>query len=149
MEKNKLKIKYNVNILKWTATLFFLSGNLLFCAYKKEDMIQFMCFGIIINILAIFSFVMLSIFPRRYYIFDENGCSYQDHKGGEKNYISWDNIKSLFYSYSFGIFPEGLDFEFKQGYENRWIGLAISHRQVKMLCDAFPKVKELIGKRAL
>ncbi len=149
MEENKLKIKCNVKLLKWTLTIFFLLGNLLFCAYEKEDMIQFLCFGIVINFLAIFSFVILSIFPRIYFVFDENGCSYQDRKGNEKNYIAWDNVKSLYYSYALGIIPEGLDFEFKQGYENRWIGLAVTSKQVKLISDTFPKVKELINKRAL
>ncbi len=149
MEENKIKIKFNIKILKWTATLVFLSGNLLFIAYEKEDMIQFMCFGIIINILAIFSFVMLSIFPRIYFVFDENGCSYQDRKGNEKDYVYWDNVAKLSYIYVLGVYPEGLEIEYKPGFESRWVSIAISPKQSRLICGTIPKVKELIDKRAL
>lgn len=149
MEENKLKIKYNVKLLKWTLTIFFLLGNLLFCAYEKEDMVQFLCFGIVINFLAIFSFVILSIFPRIYFVFDENGCSYQDSKGNEKDYVSWDNVKKLSYIYVMGVYPEGLEIEYKPEFKNRWISIAISPKQARLVYNTFPKVKELIDKRAL
>ena len=145
MEDNKLKIKYNVNLLKWTATIFFLLVNLLFIFYEEEDIIGFICMGVITNSLAIFSFIMLSIFPRIYYVFDENGCSYQNSKGQEKFYIAWDNIENINYIYVLGIIPDGLELKFKTDFEN----ILISPKQAKLVCDTFPKVKALIDPRSL
>lgn len=143
MEENKLKIKCNVKLLKWTLTIFFLLGNLLFCAYEKEDMIQFLCFGIVINFLAIFSFVMLSIFPRCYYIFDKQGCRCQNIKGKTYYFINWEDVSRISYGYWFMI-PDGLIIEFKDHCERKKYTLALSTVQVRLVYDTFPEVKEII-----
>jgi len=76
------KIRINLNIIKWCLTCCLLLGNLLLLA-KNDDKLFIIIYEISINVLAIGSFILLSFFPRIYYIFDEYGISYQNKKGKE------------------------------------------------------------------
>lgn len=141
-----MKIKCNVALIKWLITIFFLLGNLLFITYEKEDMISGICLGIIINFLAIFSFVMLSIFPRCYYIFDEEGCSLQNRKGKAYYHISWEDVTRMFYGYWL-LLPQGLVIDFKDHCVKKEFVLMLSNKQVELICNTFPKVKEIMDKK--
>ena len=48
-----------------------------------------------------------------------------------------------------GVYPEGLEIEYKPEFKNRWISIAISPKQARLVYNTFPKVKELINKRDL
>lgn len=143
MDDNILKIKYNVKILKWVVTISFLLANLLFILYNDEEKLVFVCWGISTNGLAIFLFVILSVFPRRYYIFDENGCSYQNIKGMEYFYINWENVIAISHC-SWFIISDGFIIDMKEHCTQRKYNLVISPKQLRLVYDKFPKVKAIV-----
>lgn len=141
-----IKIKINLNLIKWSLTCFFLLGNLLLFA-KNDDILFIVIYEISINLLAICSFVLLSFFPRLYYIFDEGGISYQTKKGKEFVYISWENIEDISYVYALGFIPDGLEVKWKDKDKVRNITLLISRKQAQELYKAIPQIQNIVDKK--
>lgn len=143
MTDNKLKIKFNVSPLKWATTVFFLSGNFMLI-YTGNAKMFYLWWEISVNGMAIFAFVMLSIFPRRYCIFDGKGCSIQKSNGKEYAYVNWDDVDSLEFVYCL-FYPEGLLIKWKEHCINKQIiRFPISKRHAKKVYDTIPEVKALM-----
>lgn len=151
MNEEKLKIKFYNAPLKWAFTIFFLLWNLILLAYdtcaSKNDFIILFTVIVSVNLLAILSFVLLSIFPRWYYIFDNKGVTFQNRKGKLKFHVDWDNINKIEYVYEMGVYPGGWNFEYKSGYKNAYTGVIISPKQAKLVYQTIPKVKEIIDRK--
>ena len=85
MSAEYIEIKFNVSLLKWGLTIFFLCGNLFAFASgtcrSQSDWNLLIIILILSNCLAGVSFLLLSIFPRWYYVFDENGVTF--YKSGK------------------------------------------------------------------
>ena len=140
-----MKIRIDVTPLKWATTIFFLLGNLVLIGSDiGKDTTIVIVWEVSINFLAIFSFVMLSFFPRMYYVIDNNGVSFQTRKGKEISYTSWEGVEDIHYTYTGGLIYEGVHFIFKQGYQSKLIGMTISPKQAKRVYENIPKFKEII-----
>lgn len=151
MNDEILKMKFYNAPLKWILTIFFLLWNFFLLIYNrcadKNDFIMLFTMVVSGNVLAILSFVLLSIFPRLYYIFDNNGVTFQNRKGKIKFYVEWDNISKIEYVYEMGgLYPGGWNFEYKSGYKNTYLGVVISPKQARLVYQTIPKVKEIIDK---
>lgn len=138
-----IKIRVNLNLIRWTTTCFFLLGNLLLLT-KTDNILFIIIYEISINLLAVCSFILLSFFPRLFYIFDECGISYQTKKGKELVYISWDSIEDISYVYAMGLIPDGLEIKWKDKDKVRNITLLISRKQAQELYKSIPQIKEII-----
>jgi len=152
MNDEVLKIKYYNAPIKWAITIFFLMWNLLLLAYDrcvdKNDFIVLITVIVSANVLAIFSFVLLSIFPRRYYIFDDNGITVQNNRGEKRFYVEWDNINKIEYIYElFGIIPGGLEFKYIPGYKNPLHRVVISPKDARLVYQSISKAKEIIDRK--
>lgn len=153
MNDEILKIKLYIKPLKWAVTIFFLAWNLILLAMNRcedqSDFITMIIVVVIANVLAILSFILLSVFPNYYYIFDNNGVTFQNRKGIVKFHVDWDNIYDINYVYGFGIYPEGLKFEYKPNYQCDYSGVIISPKQARLVYQTIPKVREIIGKKQI
>lgn len=139
-----MKIKYNINNLKWATTIFFLLGNLFLIRYKVTvDRTFFIWFLPLTNCLAIISFIILSIFPRRYYVFDEKGCSFHNKNGKVYYCLYWEDVIKISYGY-WGFISNGVEIEIKEHCNIVKYTLAISNKQAKKVYYAIPKVKEIV-----
>ncbi len=139
------KIRINLNIIKWCLTCCLLLGNLLLLA-KNDDKLFIIIYEISINVLAIGSFLLLSFFPRIYYIFDEYGISYQNKKGKEYLHISWKNIVDISYIYILGFIPDGLEIKWQiQDKLNKYT-LTISRKQSKEVFKLFAQYIDFLNK---
>lgn len=97
-----LKAKFCTS-LKWILTIFFLLWNFTLLA-GGDDISFYICMGILANGLAVATFVLLSIFPRTYYIFDQEKISIRSHRGKEKRCIYWKDV-FLFGFWQVACFP--------------------------------------------
>lgn len=140
---NEIKIKYNTDIIKWLLTVFLLLGNLLLLVADRGELTFMIIWEISINSLAVFSFIMLSIFPRLYYVFDEKGCSFQNRYGKKYTNIAWEDVISISYGY-FGIIPDGLVIKWKEHCIKKEISFTISPKQARMLYEKCPQIKALV-----
>ena len=108
MKNNYIKIKYHPTAIKWLLTIFFLVFNLaLFTiddASTPEDNIVTIIIVVVANCLAIFSFIILSYFPKLYFVFEDDGCSFQNRKKKRIINISKENILKIGFGY-FTVLP--------------------------------------------
>lgn len=141
----QIKLKYKLKYVKWMLLCFFLLGNLLLLA-PNDDLLFIIIYEISINVLAIGSFVLLSFFPRLYYIFDEKGMSYQNRKGKEYIYIPWDKVEKMSYGYVFGIIPDGLEIILKNGAEIKNMNIAITFKQAQEIYNGIQAVRDVMDK---
>lgn len=143
----EIKIKVNVNLIKWCLTIFILTFNisLLGIGRNEDETLFIIIFEVSINCLAILNFVLLSIFPRFYYVINNNGVSFQNRKGREISYVSWNYVKKLHYEYVLFV-PQGVMFEFVEGYQNKQVGMSISKKQARMLYENLPSIRPLFDK---
>ena len=145
-ESEQLKIRINVDIIKWTFTIFFLVGNFFLILFVDEnntweDWIVTIIWGISANVLAMFTYIMLSIFPRLYYIIDEKGVSFQNRKGKEKFYKSWEDVESITYVYC--IIPEGLQVKYVNDIEESYI-ICVSQKEARDIYKKIARVREIM-----
>lgn len=145
-----IKVKFNsVLVLKWVLLVFFLLWNLLFLTIDDkttyEGIILYIIIAVVADSLAIFSFVMLSHFPRIYLVFDEEGCSSQNWKGKKYVNIPKEDILSMNFGYMMGIFP-GIDIVWRNIEQGRktWTQFSVSKKNWMAIYDAIPWVKEMI-----
>ena len=120
-----LRYKYNMNTIKWLLTIVFLLFNLII---KQGDKNFKIIFGISTNSCAILSFLLLSIFPRKYYVFTINGISYQKRNKKEIWFISWKDVKEIYYE-GVGILPVAVVIEYENVFEKGIKALHISYKQ--------------------
>ncbi len=108
MENNYVIIKYHPTVIKWLLTIFFLVFNLaLFTiddASTPEDNIVTIIIVVVANCLAIFSFIFLSYFPKLYFVFEDDGCSFQNKKQKRIINISKEDILKIGFGY-FTVLP--------------------------------------------
>lgn len=126
----ELRVKINVNSVKWMLLCFLLLGNLLLLA-KNDDLLFIIIWEIAVNGIAIGSFILLSFLPRLYYIFNDKGISYQNKKGKEYIFIPWEKVENISYGYIFGVFPDGLEIKWQKNGVIKKMTLLISVKQYK------------------
>lgn len=112
----ELKLKAKCTSLKWILTIFFLLWNLTLLA-GGDNISFYICMGILANGLAVATFVLLSIFPRTYYVFDQDKISIRSHQGKEKRCIYWKDVILFGYSQIAG-FP--IDVEIRYWSDVAW-----------------------------
>lgn len=95
-QSEELKLKAKCRVYKWVFTLFFLSGNFALLV-DMAGMAFYICVGILANGLAVATFVLLSIFPRTYYVFDQEKVSIRSQRGKEKRCIFWKDVDLFVY----------------------------------------------------
>ena len=137
-----IKIKINISHIKWVLVCILLLGNLLLLA-PNDDLVFIVIYEISINTLIILFFVLLTIFPKRYYIFDENGISYQNRKGKEYVYIPYSSITNISYVYVYGIIRDGMEVAWKDKYEEKNITLVLSPKQARKICNEVEPLRRL------
>ena len=145
-----IKVKFNsVLVLKWVLLVFFLLFNLGYLAITEEWTQEGIFLTIVITVvadcLAVFSFIMLSFFPRIYLVFDEEGCSSQNWKGKRYVNIPKEDILSMNFGYMMGIFP-GLDIVWRNIEQGRktWTQFEVSKKNWMAIYNAIPWVKEMM-----
>jgi len=142
---NFLKIKINLSNLKWSLFCFLLLWNLVLLVPGEKTLFVIL-FLTVTNVLAILSVVLLTLFPRLYYVFNETGVSFENRKGKEFIFISYDSILESSYIYIFGIFRDGLEIVYKERCEKKNFTLMISPKQAKEIYNNVPAIKEIIDR---
>lgn len=147
MDDNSIKIKFNVSLIKWGLIIFFLVGNLtLFLLGKCEtinDLIIIIATVLSCNVLAALSFILLSIFPKWYYVFDNSGVRFFMNKK-EKAYIQWANVVHAQSSYAFDLIFEGLQLKYKQGLDSKILVICISQKSIQDICQHIPAFNDIV-----
>ena len=146
--QKELKLKYNVTLIKWILFCGLLLGNLLLLA-PNEDLLFIIIWEVSLNCLAVVSFIALSFLPRLYYIFNKDGISYQNYKGKEYIFISWDKIVDISYVKFLGLIPDGLEIKWREGASIRNMTLVLSIKQVRELYNSNSFVYEFINNSAV
>lgn len=141
----ELRVKINVNSIKWVLLCFLLLGNLLLLAKNDDDLLFIIIWEIAVNGLAIGSFILLSFLPRLYYIFNDNGVSYQNRKGKEYVFIPWHKVENISYGYIFGVFPDGLEIRWNDNGEVKKMTLSISVKQFKEVYCSIQAVSDIVN----
>lgn len=124
----QLKFKMNLTALKWAATIFCLMFNIVYIA-PGDDITFLIVYGLIVNGLAVATFILLSIFPREFYVFNEKGISIRKGKRKEKKFIPWDTVNEMQYYY-FGGYPEGVRGKYRDGYEEKTFMLVFRENNI-------------------
>lgn len=147
VSENKIKIRFNVKHIKWALVVCFFMAIVmpLFALGRTEDKTFIIICESSMSCLAIFSFVMLSIFPRLYYIFDEKGVSFQNRKGEERKYIAWDTVEDINYIFCLGFIPEGMEIKWKDGSNIQTFVVGITPKQARLIYDSIPQVHNIVG----
>lgn len=129
-----LKYKYSNSSLRWLAPCAFLSANV--CLFGSGDALFAILFGIFINLSAILTFILLSIFPRTYYCFDEEGIKYFNRKNVLKWQILWEDVKA-FYCFTVMDIPTDYYIEYRKdvGEKSR----KTIHITYKQYCEIYDK----------
>lgn len=140
----ELRVKINVNSVKWMLLCFLLLGNLLLLA-KNDDLLFIVIWEIAVNGIAIGSFILLSFLPRLYYIFNDKGVSYQNKKGKEYIFIPWNKVKDISYGFIFGVFPEGAEIKWQENGETKKMTLSISVKQYKEVYRYIQTVSDIFS----
>lgn len=141
---NELKLKLNVTIIKWILVCLLLTGNFILLA-RIDDLLFVIIWEISINCLAICSFILLSFLPRLYYIFNDKGISYQNYKGKEYIFISWENVIDISYIFILGFIPDGLEVKWRDGATKRNMTLILSVKQARTVYNSISIVHEIIN----
>lgn len=137
MSDKEIKLKVNRRALKCVAIIFFLLWNLVFIGGDGGDDKTFlMWYYIIVNSLALITFVLSCIFPRSYYVIDERGISYRNGKGKQKREILWKDITFFGYLY-FTIIPVDVEIKYCSDCKEEKAILEISHKQYLRIIEEF------------
>lgn len=151
----KLEIKHNATALKWITTLSsLLCGIIVFLITIWDAPVLSLIFCSIFIGFAVLFFILLSIFPRTHYLFDETGITSRNAKGKVRFFISWDKVKEINCSVGmFWVIPyfEGMsikieermisvDMKFTEWHEEKKYMCAISEKQYKQVLEAFNDV---------
>lgn len=128
-----LRYKYNIRVIKWSLTVFFLMFNIALIGGERKFQVLF---GLIINGLAILVFIFFSFFPKRYYLITENGISYKKSNGDEIWYLKWENIIKMEYS-GLGIIPIAVEIWYKEFLQEKYKVVHISYKQYKEIIELF------------
>lgn len=141
----ELKLKYNLTVVKWILFCGLLLGNFLLLV-PNDDLLFIIIWEISVNLLAIGSFIAFSFLPRLYYIFNDDGLSYQNYNGKEYIFIPWDKVTDISYVYILGFIPDGLEIKWRQDSGIRDITLCISAGQAKQVYNSIPFVRDILDK---
>ena len=97
--------------------------------------------GIIVNLLALTVFILLSIYPKKYYLISQTGISYHKKDGTKIWDLNWESIIKMEY-YSAGIFPipAGAEIVYKEFGEEKLRAFQISYKDYVKVKNTY-KVK--------
>lgn len=140
-ESEQLKYKYNVRHLKWLITSLILVGNLglllIDGAKTWEDWRAIIIWEVSVNLLALFTFIMYSIFPRHYYVIDEKGFSLENGKGEKIFYESWEGVKSIHY------ISEGFVIRYKDESKEEYV-MCVQKKEAREIYKKIARVREIM-----
>ena len=147
MNKIYIKIKYKPTLIKWAVTIFFLAFNLMLLTLDEksgfpEDLTT-IYIVLVADALAILSFVLLSFFPRFYFVFDEKGCSFQNKK--QKKYLEICRQDIIKISFGRVLEPE-MEIQWRDNEQQKTVKteFIMPRKSFLEIYNAIPWVKEFV-----